>query len=154
MIWFLTTMWGIWDLIWTASRDSWAKISLQSSTFWAASSFTCHGWVPALALGCLLNRLTVPRSPMSGACFWIETWKTTQCLRGQAEHQHYHNEVCSLSSIYSLWCKLIPPDHWGSGRSVDSNPLGASCPGRCPCSLSPQRCRHEETRILQRDTWH
>lgn len=46
MIWFFTTMWGIWDLIWTASLDSWAKISLQSKTFWAASSFTCHGWVP------------------------------------------------------------------------------------------------------------
>lgn len=44
MIWFLTTMWGIGDLIWTASRESWAKISLHSSTFWAASSFKCHIW--------------------------------------------------------------------------------------------------------------
>lgn len=31
--------------------------------------------LPPLFLAGLLNKLKVPRSPMSWACFWIETWK-------------------------------------------------------------------------------
>lgn len=42
MIWFFTTMWGICDLIWTASRESCAKISLHKRTFCAASNFVCQ----------------------------------------------------------------------------------------------------------------
>lgn len=42
IIWFFTTMWGICDLIWTASRDSWAKISLHRRTFCAVSNFVCQ----------------------------------------------------------------------------------------------------------------
>ena len=42
IIWFFTTMWGICDLIWTASRESCAKISLHKRTFCAASNFVCQ----------------------------------------------------------------------------------------------------------------
>lgn len=36
---------------------------------------------PALVFAGLLKTCTVPRSPISGACFWIDTWKQKSTTR-------------------------------------------------------------------------
>lgn len=132
--------------------------------------FQCEVFVfwttPALFFGGLLKRLTVPRSPISGACFWMDTWRHKQhaavtnsmfLIAGDSSMKtthrktsilmecaivETHNKQCFVS--FSPWCKQILPDHWGSGHRGGSSPLGSFCPDQCLCSWSPQMCHDEE----------
>ena len=170
--WSTVWMWRKWKI-----RDDIHLIILQAeiqtvteSVHRLSEEFKCEVFVfwttPALFFGGLLKRLTVPRSPISGACFWMDTWRhkqhatvTNSMFPIAAESSmitiHRKKSILMECTIvethvkqsfvsFSPWYKQILPDHWGSGHRGGSSPLGSFCPDQCLCSWSPQMCHDEE----------
>lgn len=108
--------------------------------------------VPGLVLGRgLLNRFTVPRSPISGACFWIET-----CIQKETRGFGYSASLQMLKRKWAKcnldkpWCRQNPLNHLGSEHPKDSNLLESFYPDQCLCFLWLQMFHDEEREILKR----